>query len=66
MATAVMEKSKTPDELSPHERAEYFKARLDRLLDAARPFAEHDWMDASEMDDGCKLATHSGPIKVGH
>lgn len=35
------------------------------LVDAALPFAAHDWMDAELEDDNCKLTKHSGKITVG-
>lgn len=41
------------------------QAALRKLLDAAVPFAAHDWMDADLEDDICKLTKHSGAITVG-
>jgi len=38
---------------------------LQKLIDAAGPFAEHDWYDAELEDDNCKLTRHSGAITVG-
>lgn len=40
--------------------------RLERLRQAAAPFAAHDWMDAELEDDSCQLTRHSGPVTVGH
>lgn len=41
-------------------------AAFDAVVQAALPFAQHDWMDAELEDDNCKLTKHSGPITVGH
>lgn len=38
---------------------------LERLIEAAMPFAAHDWYDAELEDDNCKLTRHSGTITVG-
>ena len=37
---------------------------LRKLLEAAVPFAAHDWMDAELEDDNCKLTQHSGAVMV--
>jgi hypothetical protein len=45
------------------------KAELERLRvieAAARPFADHDWVDAELEDDNCQLTRHSGPVTVRH
>ena len=40
-------------------------AALQKLLDAAAPFVNHDWYDAALEDDNCQLTRHSGPVTVG-
>lgn len=42
------------------------KQILEKLIEAAAPFAEHNWYDAEMEDDDCKLTRHSGGITVGH
>jgi hypothetical protein len=46
-------------------RAVRVEAVLRKLLEAAVPFAAHDWMDAELEDDNCKLTQHSGAVTVG-
>jgi hypothetical protein len=55
-----------PDDNPPVPCPRKYECRLAALVDAALPFAKHDWMDAELEDDYCKLATHSGTITVGH
>lgn len=45
---------------------ERLRMMLSHVEKAAVPFAQHDWMDAEQEDDNCKLTKHSGPITVGH
>jgi hypothetical protein len=38
---------------------------LQKLLDAAAPFADHGWYDAELEDNNCQLVRHSGDVTVG-
>ena len=42
------------------------RIKLDHLLKAAMPFAEHGWVDAELEDDNCRLTKFSGKVTVGH